>query len=205
MRSRCTLLLLLFAVAACGCTVRNVRRIDGSGRLADVPDGPTAVLRVTAAVREAPRSGRSTWGLIPTPNAADRFAEQFAHAAEQEGGMRVVTPAEVRDRLREAGLEPTLQPDEAQLRRFADALGLSSYLTAHLDCSRLNYRFFWSWATVRYSAACRVPGRAAPAWRVQVLRKAPHDSDRVTTATALKETFQWLKSPDSSDTVPPCE
>ncbi len=198
--------LLLLALFLCGCTIRNSRKITGSGDLASTPAGPTAVLRVTAVARSDPRTGQTTWGLINTPNIEDRFAEFLASAAARDDGLTVIDPYEVQKRLRAAHLKPTLQPDDQQLQQFAKALGLASYLVAHVNKSRLEYRFIWSWADADYTVACYVPGRAQPLWQAHVCRAAPGKTDREVLALSLKEMFDWLRgrqlAPDGAECPP---
>jgi len=206
-RARCARLAacaLLALWLGSGCTVRAVRSLSGSGDFAATPAGPSAVLRVTAKPSFNPRTGQTVWGLINTPNVEDRFAEFLADSAAREGNMDVLPPLEVERRLRAAGLEPTLQPDDEQLRQFADALGCASYLTARIVRSRLEYRLFLSWSTLEYTVTCYAPGREEPLWQASVCRKAPGKSDRQTMALALAEMFQWLRAGAPPEWEPEC-
>jgi hypothetical protein len=198
------LVALLGLFLTCGCTVRNSRTISGSGSFASNPGGPTAVLRVTAERRSDPRTGQTTWGLINTPNVEARFGEFLASEASRDGGLTVIDPLDVEQRLLAARLEPTLQPDDQQLQQFARVLGLSSYLTAHVVRSRLEYRLFWSWSDVEYTVACYQPGRAEALWQAHVCRAAPGKTDRQTTALSLKEMFEWLKGRDLPPAAAEC-
>ena len=206
-RNRTTALCVVaLGLLLCGCTVRNSRAITGSGSLALTPAGPTAVLRVTAVPHTDPRTGQTTWGLINTPNIEDRFAEFLASAAGHDDGLSVIEPIDVEQRLLAAHLKPTLQPDDEQLQQFAKALGLASYLVAHVDRSRLEYRFFWSWADAEYTVSCYAPGRADALWEAHVCRAAPGLTDREVLALSLKEMFDWLKGrelpPDGAECPP---
>lgn len=193
---------LLALWLCCGCTVRAARTVTGSGSFASTPPGPTAVLRVTAAPAVELRTGQTNWGLINTANVEARFGEFLADAADRDGGMTVIGPLDVEQRLLTAGLKPTLQPDEDQRLQFARAVGCASYLTAYVVRSRLQYRFFVSWADVAFTVACYVPGQAEPIWQVDVSRVAPGKTDREATALALEEMFQWLKGVPFSEPLP---
>ena len=186
----------------CGCTVRAARSVSGSGSFASTPPGPTAVLRVTTAPAVAVRTGQTNWGLVTTANVEARFAEFLADAAARDGGMSVLPPLDVEQRLSTAGLKLTLQPDEDQRRQYAKALGCASYLTAYVERSQLQYRFFLSWADVSFTVACYVPGQTAPVWQVQISRLAPGKTDREAIALALAEMFQWLKGIPFSEELP---
>jgi hypothetical protein len=185
----------LAATAFTGCGVRSRLVIDGTGSLAETPDGPSAVLRVTVPEEQKSWTGQTTWGKIATPHLARGFAEQLAWTASEGGWMDVVPVQQVAERIEQGGDEAdyTLRPDEETLRKYADALGLASYLTAELRCSRLQYRFFWSWALVEYSLACQRATDGQVVWQVDVCRQARYMSDREVTRKALRETFQWLQ------------
>jgi len=187
-------LLALAALLLPGCAVRSRLRITGEGSLADTPPGPTAVLKVTAKPQTSSKSGKLLWGVYHTSNVEKTFAERLARVAADQGGLSVVSPRQVRDRLKAAGLEPTLQPDEETLRRCVDELGLKSYLTAYVHHSSLYYHFFWSWAKVRFEVVCLSAADAHPLWRVEVRRQCPLKSDRETMGLALREALRYLGS-----------
>lgn len=185
---------LLTAALAAGCGVRSTFTIRGSGTFGATPDGPSAVLRVTAEEEAVSRSGEVTWGKIHTPNVQEGFAERLAYVAAQEAAIDVLPQSEVNHRLRAAGAEPTLQPDEQELHEYTRVLDVGSYLTAHIKRSTLQYRFFWSWALVEFEVAChRADGGSSPVWQVEVCRQGRFASDREVTTEALRETFQWLR------------
>ncbi len=198
----CLGLTVWLLLTSSACAVRQVRAIDGTGRLAQTPDGPTAVLRVTAQPAPGPLTGGASWGLINTANVEARFAEFIAHVGAKEGGLQVMAPHLVEKRLEEAGLAPTLQPTAEQIDDFAKALGLASYLTAAVECSRINYRFVYSWSTVHFRMGCRIPGRDEPVWQVRMIRKMRGASDREVMRTALAEVFAWLREPFPTDPLP---
>jgi hypothetical protein len=192
-RASAAAVLALALVLSTGCAVRNSRTITGIGQLSATPPGPTAVLSVTAVPHVDPRTGQLTWGLINTPNVEARFDEFLASAADHDAGLDVIEPIDVEQRLLAAHLKPTLQPDEKQLDDFAHVLGLGSYLVAHVERSRLQYRFFWSWSDVQFTVSCYAVGSAQPVWQAHVKRTVRSLTDRQAIALSLREMFRWLK------------
>jgi hypothetical protein len=193
-RSRTPAAVLALAVLLCaGCAVRNSRTITGDGFLSATPPGPTAVLRVTSVPHVDPRTGQLSWGLINTPNIEDRFAEFLASAADHDAGLTVINPIDVEQRLLEVHLKPTLQPDDRQLGDFARALGLGSYLVAHVERARLQYRFIWSWSDVQFTVSCFAVDGSQPLWQAHVKRTVRRLTDRQALELSLQEMFLWLK------------
>jgi hypothetical protein len=105
--------------------------------------------------------------------------------------------------LTEVDLEPTLQPTDKQLRRYADTLDLSYYLTAHVHGSELRYVFFWSWAIVNYELACHAAGDGQMLWQVSVQHRQRYASDREAIVEALERTFRWLSEHPNLEARPP--
>jgi hypothetical protein len=193
----------VFALAlAPGCGVRNSFTISGSGDFAATPDGPSAVLRVTAAPCPDAKSIGMEWGFINTPNPDQRLAEFIAHAAREDGGMQVLVPFDVARKLEEAKLDPTLQPEPDELRKRAQVLGCSSYLTAELACWRYSYVFFVSSAEIEYKLACHRADTGEPVWEADVLRQARNKSNRDLAREALAATFNWLKEQQTGQAYP---
>jgi hypothetical protein len=184
---------LLALALAPGCGVRNSFRISGSGDFAATPGGPSAVLSVVAAPCPGPKSIGMEWGSMNTRNPDQRFAEFIAHAAREDGGMQVLLPFDVTRKLKEAKLDPTLQPEPDQLPNRAQALGCSSYLTAELACWRYSYVFFVSSAELEYRLACRRADTGQVVWEADVLTRARNKSDRDLARQALAGTFEWLR------------
>ncbi len=196
-KSALLICLLIWAVLCAGCGVRSTFRLRDSGSFAATPDGPCAVLRVTREPHGPSRTGKTTWGKLHTPSGGQVFAERLAYIAHREGGLEVIPAPQVTERLEEAGAEPTLQPTDEQLRAYAEALGLNSYLTAHLERSELHYRWFWQWAVVSFDLACHRAEDDELIWRVEVLRQGRFVSDRELTTDALTQTFQHLREKES--------
>jgi len=186
------ILALLFL--AQGCAIRTGTTITGTGDLSSTPQGRTAVLRVTAYAKNDSKSGHVTWGVLDTPNPDQRFAELLAYVAETEGGLSVIEPIRAIERLEDAGLEPTLQPDDATLKRYAEALGCSSVLTADIRCWRHKYVFFSSSAIVEFTLTCRVPGEPDPLWGVRTCCSGRKMDNTEIAVHALKQTFRALKA-----------
>jgi len=158
-----------------------------------VPRGTLAVLKVTARPIEKPKSIKAVLGKMQCPSAARTFAELAAHVASEYGWERVLTPAEVRDRLETQGLEPTLEPDPEELRRFAAALGCSSYLAAHIRQWRTSYFLAFARAHIEFSLSCYDASIAEPAWQADVTASGTNMSDREIALYALRETLARLR------------
>lgn len=182
-----------------GCVARDCLTITSTGRFADTPAGPCAVLHVTARPAGASRSTGIVWGVADAPNAGEQFAEIAAHAAAEDGGMTVILPFEVAELLERAELEPTLQPGPEQLRQFVQSLGLSSYMTAHVKSWRQRYSFFFSAAEIEFRLACHRADTGQAVWEAQVRKQARWTGTRELARLALYETFEWLKEGRRSD------
>jgi len=187
-----TILAVLFL--AQGCAIRTGTTIAGKGDLRATPPGRAAVLKVTAYAENNSKSGHVTWGVLDTPNPDQRFAELLAYVAATEGGLSVIEPMQVIERLEDAGLEPTFQPDDATLARYAEVLGCSSVLTADIKCWRHKYVFFSSSATVEFTLTCRVPGKPDALWGVRTCCSRRKMDNTEIALHALKETFRALKA-----------
>jgi hypothetical protein len=183
------------ALALPGCSVFDKHSIRGSGRLADTPQGRTAVLLVRVDTTNGIRTGQSSWGRLPTINPRERFAEILAHLAADEGGLDVMSPVEVRHGLKDAGLEFTLEPTEQQALAYARALGCSSYLDARVHRWLYSYIFFWAEATASYTITCHDVATGCPVWDLHVCWEANGMSDREVAVVSLREAFRWLKDP----------
>jgi len=190
-----TLAVLILAAALCagaGCSSAPVVEIQRPEGFYLVPAGRTAVLRVKARPLTEELSYKFLWGVVQAPTAEASFADLLAHHARVEGGMNVIPPAEVEERLRLAGLEPTLEPDDEQLQAFAKMLGVSSYLTANVEQWRYRYVFFSEKASIRFSVACRAPGEDKPLWSARAHHKASGDTERAVAGQALRAMFRIL-------------
>ncbi len=150
------------------------------------------MLRVTVPTDARSLSGHTAWGRIATADLAEDFAERLAYVASEGGGLDIMPRPQWKRRLAAAGLQPTLQPTDEQLRRHANALGLSYYLTADVHRSELRYVFLWSWAVVSYDLACHASGDEEALWQVRVEHCQRYVSDREAMLEALEGTFRWL-------------
>lgn len=193
---------LLAPALLSGCAVRNCLTIDGKGDLSAMPPGPCAVLSVTARPMPTAKAVQFIWGSVHTVNADARFAELLAHAAREDAGIKVLLPFEADQRLQEAKLKPTLQPTAEDLRKYIQALGCASYLTADVRTWHFGYAYFVSYAQIEYSVACHRADNDRTIWEATVKRQARGMSDRDVARLALSETFRWFKEGKSS--VPPC-
>ncbi len=184
---------LLLLIELGGCASGSKVQVRNPSGYAQMPRGSVAVLKVTARPMGKPRSYQVAFGIVRTPNAPAAFAELLAQIARQQGGLQVLSPTEVDDRLKAAGLEPTLDPSPEQLEGFAGTLKCASYLTAHVE--KWNYRYFLtsSKASVRFVLSCYVPGAEDPLWSAQVEHEVGGLTDREAAIAALKETFRTLK------------
>ncbi len=187
-----------------GCAVRNCFTVETQGRYAATPPGRSAVLRVTCPEWGPIRTGKETWGVIETANAAGRFAEFLAHAARAQGGMDVATPYDVAGELAEAGLEPTLEPTDEQLARFAEVLGCRTYLTARVALWRYSYFLLASSAELECSVACHDAADGRVIWQAQVRRAARGTSDRELAAAAMRELFLQMRARPATAPAEPC-
>jgi hypothetical protein len=188
--------LLVALVVACltpGCAIRTGMTLTGWDNLADTPAGPVAVLRVVTHLGQECKSAQVIWGKVEAPNAPERFAELLASAAADTGGLDVIHPVQVVQKLEAAGLATTLQPDDEELAERIRALGCAAYLVAEIDCWEETYVFFASSAVIEYSIACHVPGRREPVWRVRARNVRRNTTHRELAAQALRETFRALK------------
>jgi hypothetical protein len=182
---------LLLTLTGCGGRIRF--DIENRGSFYDTPEGRAAVLRVTADRSSVARTGHVTWGAINTTDITRRFAACVAHAAAQEGAMEVMPALKVEQALYGLAPEPTLQPTDEQLRRYAAELDLSSYLVADVRCSRLRYVLFWSWASVEYALSCHDARDGSLLWWADVEFRDRLVSDQEAIHEALRRTFRWLR------------
>lgn len=194
---------LLCALSGSGCGTCPGTDIEGVGNYALTPEGRGAVLRVTVPPDPFSGTGLTSWGRIATADLAEDFGERLACIASDAGGLDVMPQAQWERLLNEADLQPTLQPTDKQLRRHADALGLSYYLTAHVHDSELRYVFFWSWAVVNYELACHAAGDGQMLWQVSVQYRQRYASDREAIVEALERTFRRLSEHPNLEARPP--
>ncbi len=175
--------------------MRSQLVIEGEGRLADAPEGTSAVLRVVPVENRRSLTGQTTWGSIANPRMHRAFADLLAWTAAEGRWLDVMPLREAERRIKQndSGAEFTLKPDERTLRRHAETLDVASYLTAEIRHARVQYRFFWSWAEVDYSLACHRAADGEVLWRVDVRHTAPYLSDREACAASLREAFRWLE------------
>jgi hypothetical protein len=168
-------------------------QVKGGGEFARTPTGRTAVLRVTARPVGKPISVSAVWGVPQAPNAEESFGALLAHLAGEAGGLDVIPPADVNKAIVNAGLEPTLDPTPEQLAGFIEALGCTSYLTAHVAAWGESYVFTRSKATIRFDVSCHVPGSTEPLWSVSVDRTGRGISHRKLAISALKDVFEDMR------------
>jgi hypothetical protein len=121
------------------------------------------------------------------------FAERFAYVAANDGGLDVMSPAESRRLLEEAGIDPAPEPGTEDLCGYARALGLAAYLTAHVQQCRVRYVFAWSWATADFDAACVAADDGRTLWQVHVLRRQKLESGNQALTQGLRAAFRWLR------------
>jgi hypothetical protein len=184
------------------CSVQESSTIELTGNFAATPVGPAAVLEVTARPAGAPKTGQRIWGEANTLNAEATFAELLAHAAREDGGMAVILPYQVNDRLAKAKLKPTLQPPPAELQSFVKLLGCASYLTADVRVLGFSYIYFRSTAVAEYSIACHRADNGAIVWQADVARKTGGMSDREVARLSLGEAFRKLKAESAAPRPP---
>ncbi len=184
---------VLTVLALSGCGIVPVCRITGSGRLAAVPPGRLAVLRVTADEPGPSRTGLTTWGSLAATDVAVRFAERLAYVAADDGGLDVMGAAESRRLLDGAGLDPAPDPGTEDLCRCARALGLAAFLTAHVQECRVRYVFVWSWATAEFDVTCTAAEDGTTLWQVHVLRRQRLESGNQAMTGGLRAAFRWLR------------
>jgi len=199
---RCVCVLLIVCTTW-GCAGRTEMRVNGRGSFEATPAGPSAVLRVTSECPDISMSGHTTWGVVNTPQAAERFAELVAHAAD-EAGMNVMHPQRAAERLQAAALSPTLQPTDQQLAEHAVALGCASYLVGDIRCWKYRYLFFWETASIEFSLSCHAPGTPAPLWRIDVCNVQRGATDREVALNALRKAFRALKDEHYYDSWSAC-
>ena len=185
--------LTCFVIAAglSGCAVRNCCQVTSTGRLADTPAGPTAVLRVTSGVRGEGAAHGYTVARVDTPNAPGQFAELLAHAAREDAGLDVILPYQVQDRLIKAKLAPTLEPTQEELAQQIEALGCASYLEASVERWRSGYLFFIASAEITFRVACRRPDGSL-IWEAHVHGQQRNVGDRDIARLALYEGFRHM-------------
>ncbi len=186
------LVLALLWVTGCSASPK-VRIQSPHDGFAVMPEGKTAVLRVSARPPGTGVSYKFVWGIVEPANARAQFADLLAYFARQEGGLEVIPPARVSARLKAAGLEPTLNPTAAQIEAFADILGCTSYLSAQVETWRYAYQFTSQKATVRFVLSCHRPGVEEPLWTANVRHCARGKSEREAAMEAMKETFRTLR------------
>jgi hypothetical protein len=180
----------LLTAAGCGATPEVT--IHNPAGYVQMPEGPCAVLEVTARPMPAARSFDFIWGVVHSPRERESFAEILSHVARTEGGLDVLSPAEVDRRLKLAKLEANYEPTPEQLAACVMALGCGSYLSAHIEEWRYTYFLMRSAARVRMVVALHVPGRDAPLWWVRVEHEAPGMDEREVAGAALREAFRTL-------------
>jgi hypothetical protein len=195
MRRTRTAVAALLLVCLAGCTVKNRLVIDGGGSLADMPEGPVAVLRASAFEQEAPKVEPFIYGVADTGLAASAFAELLAVAARDDAGLEIVHPVDVEKRLRQKEVTFSLEPDADGPLDEARALGCTSYLTVELACWRHRYLLFVSSAQLRCRVSCRSVAGDALIWRADIDAEQRGLSDRELARLALKRMFGWLEQP----------
>lgn len=186
-------LLLICLASGCASRRRAEVRASDTHRYADFVNERTAVLKVTAPEQESGSLMTSVWGSVHPPTARQSFAELAAHFARSTGGMEVIPPAETSERLELAGYDPTLQPDDEQLVKFARKLGCDTYLQAVVTEWRYSYVLTRQEAVIRFSLSLREVGSNKPIWSVRADHKAGGKSDRQVASEALKTAFERLR------------
>ena len=198
------------ALGLCWCALL----LTGCGRSLDVrvegPSGPigplsgeVAVLKVT---REEGRAALATtvgWGSYQGQNAQKHLAELISHAARETGWAQVLEPAEVEQRLKAKGLEPTLEPAPEQLPAFIEAVGCPSYLAAHILKWRTSFLLTRQRTNVEFSLSCFQPPFSTPVWEAHVKAEGSQMTDRETALLALKETYRRLTQGTPKGPAPP--
>lgn len=177
-----------------GCASRSPLDIDIQQRRAfeDTTGARTAVLKVATPEADEAGAAMNVWGTVYPPTARQSFAELLAHHARRTGGMEVVPPPEVDERLRLAGLEPTLNPSDKELAEFARTLECENYLEAVVQRWRYTYLLTHQKAIVSFTLHCYEPGDPTPLWTARVSHTRRGKSERQVADDALRRLFQQL-------------
>ena len=192
---RFTLLAGLAALGTfAGCRGGENVQVENPAGYRNMPGGPLAVLEVSARSLEESRSFGLGWSVVRNPEERSLVAETLAHMARIEGGLDVMEPQDVRRRLKRAKLEPTYAPSAEQLASYAGELGISCYLSAHIEELHFGYVVTRTKGVARLVVACRVPGVEEPLWLARTEHAAWGIDERQATAIALRQAFRTLNA-----------
>jgi hypothetical protein len=135
--------MVVIMVSLAGCASHQSRaniEVQAGQALAEAPDGRTAVLAVRGKLADK-NNGFSAghmmpihlWGQEQAAVPRRSFGEYVAHYARTDGGLEIMPPFEVTERLETAGSDPTLVPSEEQLKEFVSILELENYLVVSVN------------------------------------------------------------------------
>jgi hypothetical protein len=177
-----------------GCASRGPLEIEIQQRRAfeETTGARTAVLKVSTPESDEAGAPMNVWGTVYPPTARQSFAELLAHHARRTGGMEVVPPSEVDERLSLAGFDPTLSPSDKQLAEFARTLECESYLEAIVQRWRYTYLLTRQKAVVSFTLHCYEPGNPTPLWTARVFHTRRGKSERQVADDALRRVFRRL-------------
>jgi hypothetical protein len=190
-RPICAVVLLL----AAGCASGPALKIDPEGPLCMPDKGKVPVLKVAVEFERHSWAGRPGWGGMSKTDPARSFARLVSAAAEKTGAATVPLPREVKKQLRETGTDYSLQPDDAQLRKYVAALKPPAYLTVRLRGWQQNfYTGIFQDSTVLFTLACRQPGKKKPLWTATVSETADYTSPRELALRELEKVFKKVSA-----------
>ena len=186
----CLTACMVLCALAVGCVSPTKVDVQGKSAALMTAQNGVPVLKVTAGYEREGWAGRPGWGGVPESSPAPEFARLASAAAERSGALTVPDPRDVKERLQEAGLEFTLEPDDETLQEYVSALEPPCYLVADIEQWQDNYyMIFVQKATVAYTISCYRPGEDEPVWTARVEGSERYVSARALVLRTLKDIF----------------